>query len=73
MWSELQSLPKGEVQPDDPVFLGKKGGHLTPYQVWVIVKNAAGRGPKGSEAVTSRHVKLENLLGKGFPKNLLHL
>ncbi len=29
--------------------------------------------PKGSEAVTSRHLKLENLSGKGFQKNLLNL
>jgi len=33
----------------------------------------ATTGPKGSEAVTSRHLKLENLSGKGFQKNLLNL
>ena len=30
-------------------------------------------GPKGSEAVISHHVKLEDLSGKGLQNNLLHL
>lgn len=34
IWRELAAL-RGEVGPDDPVFLSCKGGHLDPSQVHV--------------------------------------
>ena len=40
VWSELKTL---EAEPNEPVFLSAKGGHLRPCQVWRIVGEAAKR------------------------------
>lgn len=39
LWQELQEL--GYPDPDAPIFYSRKGGHLTPSQVWRIVREAA--------------------------------
>lgn len=70
VWSELKTL---EANPDDPVFLSAKGGHLTPCQVWRVVQNAAGRA--GIKAKVSphwlRHAFASHSLDRGCPLSLL--
>jgi len=55
-----------------PVIEGEKRTTHTPSANQPR-QDEPGSRPKGSEAVTSRHVKLENPSGKGFQKNLLHV
>ena len=73
VWIELQTLVKGEVQPDAPLFVSKKRGHLTPAQIWVIVRAAAKKaGIKNNVSPHwLRHAYASHSLDRGCPLSLL--
>ena len=70
VWSELKAFI---AEPDDPVFLSLKGGHLRPCQVWRIVGNAAARAGIKSKVSPHwlRHAYASHSLDRGCPLSLL--
>ena len=68
---ELESLGRGA--PEAPVFRSRKGGALTPAQVWRIVRAAAARA--GIAAAVSphwlRHAHASHALDRGAPVHLV--
>lgn len=71
-WKMLQKIRKNQ-RPDIPVFRSRKGGHLTPTQVWRIVRAAADRA--GVEGNVSphwfRHCHASHALDRGCPIHLV--
>lgn len=69
-WRELESLGRGSHKA--PVFRSRKGGALTPAQVWRIVRAAAERAgiAAGVSPHWLRHAHASHALGRGA---LVHL
>jgi integrase/recombinase XerD len=71
-WDIVQSLRQGS-RPDFPVFLSRKGGHLTPSHVQKIVASAGKRA--GIEGNVSphwlRHSHASHALNRGVPIHLV--
>jgi integrase/recombinase XerD len=72
VWKKVVSL-RGEALVDRPIFVSRKKGHLTPTQVWRIVKKAAKRA--GIERAVSchwlRHGHASHALDRGAPIHLV--
>lgn len=76
LWQDLIKL-KGDAGWNDPVFLSRKGGHLTTTQVRRIVKGVAVRSPIEPELAAKvsphwlRHAHASHSLDKGAPLHLV--
>lgn len=76
LWQDLIKH-KGNAGWDDPVFLSRKGGHLTTTQVRRIVKAAAMRSPIEPDVARQvsphwlRHAHASHSLDKGAPLHLV--
>jgi integrase/recombinase XerD len=76
LWQDLIKH-KGDAGWDDPVFLSRKGGHLTTTQVRRIVKAAALRSPIEPDVARQvsphwlRHAHASHSLDKGAPLHLV--
>lgn len=71
-WKDLQGM-KGDAMANDPVFISRKGGHLTAVQVWRVVVAAAQRA--GIDGNVSphwfRHSNATHSLERGAPLPLV--
>ncbi len=76
LWQDLIKL-KGDAGGNDPVFLSRKGSHLTSTQVRRIVKGVAVRSPIEPELAAKvsphwlRHAHASHSLDKGAPLHLV--
>jgi site-specific recombinase XerD len=76
LWQDLIKY-KGNAGWNDPVFLSRKGGHLTTTQVRRIVKAAALRSPIEPDVARQvsphwlRHAHASHSLDKGAPLHLV--
>lgn len=72
VWNAIVSL-QGVSKDDDPIFPSRKGGFLSPCQVWRIVKRAAKNA--GINSATSchwlRHCHCSHALDRGAPISLV--
>ncbi len=64
IWEDLQQLP-GDHSPDSPVFLSRKGGHLSRSQLWRVVKQAAQRVGLEASPHWLRHCHASHALDRG--------
>jgi len=71
VWKALKSLGIG--QPDAPLFLSRKGGHLDPSAVWRIVRAAARRAGIKEDVSCHwlRHAHASHALDRGAPVHLV--
>ena len=74
VWAKLLTL-RVDAGDNDPVFRSRKKGHLTPPQVWRIVRKAALRA--GIERAVSphwmRHAHASHALDRGAPIHLVQV
>jgi site-specific recombinase XerD len=70
-WRALQALGPGA--PADPVFRSRAGGHLSPVQVWRIVRKAARDAgiPADVSPHWLRHAHASHALGRQAPIHLV--
>ena len=68
-----QTLPDGSPNPDAPVFRSRKGGFLSPMQVWRVIRRAASRaGITGNVSPHwLRHAHASHALDRGAPIHLV--
>jgi integrase/recombinase XerD len=73
VWRDLLELRGDDQDADDPVFMSRSGGHLTPVQIWRIVKAAADRAGIGGDVSTHwlRHAHASHALDRGAPIHLV--
>jgi len=66
-------LPDGSVNPDAPVFRSRKGGFLSPMQVWRVIRRAASTaGISGNVSPHwLRHAHASHALDRGAPIHLV--
>ena len=66
-------LPDGTVNPDAPVFRSRKGGFLSPMQVWRVIRRAASTaGISGNVSPHwLRHAHASHALDRGAPIHLV--
>ena len=66
-------LPDGSPNPDAPVFRSRKGGFLSPMQVWRIIRRAASTaGISGNVSPHwLRHAHASHALDRGAPIHLV--
>jgi len=66
-------LPDGSLNPDAPVFRSRKGGFLSPMQVWRIIRRAAATaGITGNVSPHwLRHAHASHALDRGAPIHLV--
>ena len=71
-WRQVAELCAG-ADPDAPVFVSRKGGHLVPSAVHRIVKAAAKRAGISAEASAHwlRHAHASHSLERGAPIHLV--
>src|ERR671938_153138 len=71
-WRQVTELRSG-ADPDAPVFVSRKGGHLVPSAVHRIVKAAAARAGISAEASAHwlRHAHASHSLERGAPIHLV--
>ena len=71
-WRQVTELRAG-ADPDAPVFVSRKGGHLVPSAVHRIVKAAAKRAGISAEASAHwlRHAHASHSLERGAPIHLV--
>jgi site-specific recombinase XerD len=72
VWHKVQSL-RGEADDRQPVFRSRKRGHLTPSQVWRVVRKAARRAAisKNVSSHWLRHASASHALNRGAPVHLV--
>ena len=73
-WKAL-SILRGHAKPSEPVFVSKKGGHLSLSAVHRVVKAAALRAglPENLSIYWLRHAQTSHSLDAGIPLRLLQL
>ena len=66
-------LPDGSPNPDSPVFRSRKGGFLSPMQVWRVIRRAASTaGISGNISPHwLRHAHASHALDRGAPIHLV--
>ena len=66
-------LPDGSLNPDSPVFRSRKGGFLSPMQVWRVIRRAASTaGISGNISLHwLRHAHASHALDRGAPIHLV--
>ena len=71
-WRQIAELRSG-ADPDAPMFVSRKGGHLVPSAVHRIVKAAAARAGISAEASAHwlRHAHASHSLERGAPIHLV--
>ena len=71
-WRELADA-RGDDGPDAPVFRSRKGGPLSPVQVWRVVRAAARRAGIAGDVSPHwlRHAHASHALDRGAPVHLV--
>ena len=74
MWNDLICF-RGDASEDSPVFKSRKGGHLSPSQVWRIVKQSAKRAgiKKAVSPHWFRHAHASHALDRGAKISLVQV
>lgn len=72
IWKKLTSL-RGDASDEQPVFKSRKRCHLTPSQVWRIVRKASKRAgiQKAISPHWMRHGHASHALDRGAPISLV--
>ena len=71
LWSDLMMYKKDSID-DTPVFRSRKGGHLSPVQVWRIVKQSAkNAGLTNPSPHWMRHAHASHSLDRGAKISLV--
>ena len=72
LWDDLLSF-RGDSSEDSPVFRSRKGGHISPCQIWRIVKKAAKRAgiKKAVSPHWFRHAHASHALDRGAKISLV--
>lgn len=74
LWDDLVAF-RGEALDDSPVIKSRKGGHLSPSQIWRIVKKAAKRAgiKKAVSPHWFRHAHASHALDRGAKISLVQV